>query len=319
MSTSQQTSTSTLPASTLPTSTATRPSGLPTIASYVPPTAADAPANKVSWPADPARAVLLVHDMQNHFVDVFPRGQEPLASVVPRIRQLREAATAAGIPVVFTCQPGDQDPAERALLTDFWGPGLSAAGGAPDVVAELAPTSEDTVLTKWRYSAFQRTPLRELMREWGRDQLLITGVYAHIGCQVTATEAFMDDVQAFLVADAVADFSRDDHASALSYAARRCARVLDTDQLLTELGDGSRESATETDTAGLDALRDRVAALLGEPAESIDYDDNLVDLGLDSIRLMSLVESTVAAGTTVSFAELSETPTVRSWHAVLQH
>ncbi|WP_277601733.1 phosphopantetheine-binding protein [Rhodococcus sp. X156] len=94
---------------------------------------------------------------------------------------------------------------------------------------------------------------------------------------------------------------------------------MDTDQLLTELGDGSRESATETDTAGLDALRDRVAALLGEPAESIDYDDNLVDLGLDSIRLMSLVESTVAAGTTVSFAELSETPTVRSWHAVLQH
>ena len=81
-------------------------------------------------------------------------------------------------------------------------------------------------MTKWRYSAFQRTNLRERLQAMGRDQLVITGIYTHIGCLTTAVEAFMQDVQPFLVADATADFSRAEHVAALHWAAGRCARVV---------------------------------------------------------------------------------------------
>ena len=106
------------------------------------------------------------------------------------------------------------------------------------ILDELAPEPGDEVLTKWRYSAFQRSNLAELLADAGRDQLLITGIYAHIGCMVTAVEAFMRDVQPFLVADATADFSRAHHEQAITWTAQRCGVVTSTDRVLDALGRG---------------------------------------------------------------------------------
>ena len=91
------------------------------------------------------------------------------------------------------------------------------------------------MLVKWRYSAFQRSTFAEQLAAQGRDQLLISGVYAHIGCQATAVEAFMRDIRPFLVADAVADFSRDRHLQACEYVAQRCGAVTTTADALAAL------------------------------------------------------------------------------------
>ncbi|MNJ60933.1 putative isochorismatase [compost metagenome] len=69
------------------------------------------------------------------------------------------------------------------------------------------------------------------MREAGRDQLIICGVYAHVGVLFTAVEAFTNDIQTFLVADAVSDFSEKYHRMALEYAAQRCAVVCTTEDV----------------------------------------------------------------------------------------
>lgn len=190
-------------------------------------------ADTVDWTVEPRRAVLLIHDMQEHFVGPFQRDGEPLRTVIPNIAALRAAARTAGVPVVYTAQPGDQDPEERALLTDFWGPGLKTAN--EEIIAELAPAADDVLLTKWRYSAFAKSDLAERMAAWDRDQLVIAGIYAHIGIMTTALDAFMRDVQPYVVRDAVADFSVEDHARALTYVSTRCGRVETTDRLLEAL------------------------------------------------------------------------------------
>ena len=207
--------------------------------------------NRVNWRVDPARAALLVHDMQRYFVRAFELERDgqhlPDAQIniaIANIRRLLDAAHAANIPVYYTAQPPRQNPADRRLLTDFWGDGLQDDENAR-ILDELAPTEADTVLTKWRYSAFVRSPLEEQLKDLGRDQLIIGGIYAHIGCLTTALEAFMRDIQPFMVADALADFTVEEHRMACEYASGRCARVLNTAEVLEHINAGALVTADE--------------------------------------------------------------------------
>ncbi|MFE0192435.1 isochorismatase family protein [Streptomyces sp. NPDC059008] len=208
---------------------------LPTIAPYPLPTADELPANRVAWTVDPARAVLLVHDLQHHFVDAFPAGEQPVTGMLDNAARLARECRRRGVPVVYSAQRGGQTPEERGLQLDFWGPGVADDPHALAMPEAIAPEPGDTVLTKWKYSAFVRTELEALLRDTGRDQLVIVGVYAHIGVLMSACDAWMRDIQAFVVADAVADFSRDDHDMALRWAAGRCAVVTTTDALFKEV------------------------------------------------------------------------------------
>ncbi|PRH78609.1 isochorismatase [Streptomyces solincola] len=204
---------------------------LPAISPYPMPRPGDLPANRVDWSVDPDRAVLLVHDLQNYFLSAFDREAEPVTALLGNVARLRKEAARLGVPVLYTAQPGGQSPEQRGLQQDFWGPGIPADEHAAAIADAVAPEPGDILLTKWKYSAFVRTDLLEMLREQGRDQLVITGIYAHIGVLMTACDAWMQDIQAFVVADAVADFSEREHRMALEWAAGRCAAVTRTDQV----------------------------------------------------------------------------------------
>jgi bifunctional isochorismate lyase/aryl carrier protein len=210
---------------------------LPEIGPYALPRAGELPEGRVGWRPERARTALLVHDMQRYFLA--PYTGAPVPEVTANIARLAAVAREQGVPVFYTAQPGRQDPADRGLLTEFWGEGIGAVidsdPRAADIVDALAPQEHDEVLVKWRYSAFQRSTFAERLAARGRDQLLITGVYAHIGLQATAVEAFMRDVQPFLVADAVADFSRERHDQTCAYVAQRCGVTTTTADALAAL------------------------------------------------------------------------------------
>jgi isochorismate hydrolase len=207
--------------------------GIPEIVPYAMPE--DLPANVARWTVDPSRAVLLVHDMQHFFLRPFG-GRAPAPQLVANTTRLRRTAAALGMPVAYTAQPGGMTREQRGLLKDFWGPGMTPSPEDCEVIAPIAPADGDWLLTKWRYSAFFNTELRARMWRAGRDQLVVCGVYAHVGVLMSAAEAFTYDIQPFLVADAVADFSEAEHRLALDYAAGRCAVVTTTDDVLAQIG-----------------------------------------------------------------------------------
>lgn len=207
--------------------------GLPKIAAYPQPSAAEIPPSRAAWRLERGRSALLIHDMQRYFLAPFEPGA--LEAPIANIARLAAHCRAQGAPIFYTAQTGDQDRRDRGLQADLWGPGMRAIPEHEAIVEALAPQESDFVLVKHRYSAFQRSNLENLMRARGRDQLLICGVYGHIGCMLTAAEAFQRDIEPFFVADGIGDFSRERHDSAVAYVADRCGVALSTAQALEAL------------------------------------------------------------------------------------
>lgn len=189
------------------------------------------PISQVTWEIDSLRCALLIHDMQQYFVGALPK--HPRNELVSNNRKLLQWAREREIPVIYTAQPGSMTPQQRGLLFDFWGAGMSATPKERSIIAELTPKEDEAQLTKWRYSAFYGSSLRDQLRQNVRDQLIITGIFASIGVQSTAIEAYTQDIQTFVPQDAVADFSERDHADAMAYLARTCACVTTTNEVIS--------------------------------------------------------------------------------------
>lgn len=67
----------------------------------------------------------------------------------------------------------------------------------------------------------------------------------------------------------------------------------------------------------LDRLVQDVADVLYTEPSDVSLEEDLLDQGLDSIRLMSLIEKWRAEGAKVTFVDLAERPTLRQWAELL--
>ena len=122
----------------------------------------------------------------------------------------------------------------------------------------------------------------------------------------------MRDIQAFLVADAVADFSREDHDMALALGGRHAARSSPPPTRVLQ-GASDRHGAELWRP-----IRADVADMLGEDPADIPVDENLVDYGLDSVRIMALIERWRRDhGVEATFVDLAEQPAIEAWAPLL--
>lgn len=263
-------------------------------------------ASRGPWTLERDRTALLVHDLQGYFLRAYDPGCHALRVAREHIADLLGLARRSAVPVVFTAQPGAQSADARGLLTAIWGPGIGAAAADTDIVADLRPEPGDRVLVKHRYSGFVGTDLGDWLAARGRDQLVVTGVYAHIGVLATATDALMRDIQPFVVGDAVADFSAADHVRALVQAASVGISVLGATAAAAALAPPSHAASA---TPWADWLAVRLGELLGDPGtgrrlvEQPELD--LFEGGLDSLRCFELIDDLAALGVEVDFGALT--------------
>ncbi len=165
---------------------------------------------------DGATAFVIV-DMLNDFVRPgAPLRVEGAEALIPIIARGRQAARQAGAKVVYLCDAHrPDDPEFRA-----WPPHAVRGSQGAQVVEELAPEAEDTVIPKRRFSGFFGTDLDLNLRERGLRRLLICGILTDICVYHTAADAAQLAYEVLVAKNAVAAATEEDHQFALKQMAR---------------------------------------------------------------------------------------------------
>jgi nicotinamidase-related amidase len=115
-----------------------------------------------------------------------------------------------------------------------------------EVPDPIAPKEGDLVLPKKRYGAFTGNGLAQLLRMWGIDTLVLTGVLTEICVLATAFDAFNQDYRVLVASDCVKGLDPRCEQAALTVIAREVGWVLPSEQvtnLLSSATDASRVPA----------------------------------------------------------------------------
>ncbi|MCL4454046.1 MAG: cysteine hydrolase [Deinococcus sp.] len=133
-----------------------------------------------------SETALIIVDMQNDFAH--ERGSlfvPDAPKTIPAIRKLLDAARSAGVRAVFTqdWHPGD-DPEFK-----IWPVHVVHGTWGAEIVDELKPRENETVLRKARYDGFYGTQLGHLLHLWGIKNVVVVGTVANICVLHTAGSA----------------------------------------------------------------------------------------------------------------------------------
>jgi len=162
-----------------------------------------------------SEVALLLIDVVNHFN--FPGGKQLLqnaSAILPRLRNLKKRARKAGIPIIYV---NDHFGRWRSSFPQVLGHCLKRGGKVRSFVEAIAPNSQDYIVLKPRHSAFYQTPLPLLLDYLGIKRLILTGLATNSCILVTASDAYMREIQIAVPADCCAARTEEEHAAALGH------------------------------------------------------------------------------------------------------
>ena len=165
---------------------------------------------------DPSSTAVIVVDMQNDFVSEGGALHVPdAAPTIPAIQALLTHAREAGMEVAYSQDThGEGDPE-----WEIWPEHAREGTWGWEIVDDLAPREQETVIRKVRYDAFYGTHLDHFLRLWGTRTLVVCGTVANICVHYTAASAALRWYDVVIPRDAVSALDPFDLESSLRQTA----------------------------------------------------------------------------------------------------
>jgi nicotinamidase-related amidase len=197
-----------------------------------------------AFPLQPEKCALLVIDMQDEFVRPgwTPYWVPEATRQVPAICGLIEACRELRIPVIYTVfsrTHGYLDrPASGSVMPNRF-PELDADSSAWFVEGRiweaLAPRPGELVVHKPSYGAFYDTPLETILRNLGRDTVLICGTLTNYCCGASARQAYERGFKVVFGSDVTATDDPEMQEAELMVLRKGFARVLSAAEIVRQL------------------------------------------------------------------------------------
>lgn len=190
----------------------------------------------------PAKCALLVIDMQEEFVRPgwSPCWVPEATRQVPRIKSLIDGCRAHDIPVIYTVFSATNFRKDRPLS------GATMPNRYPQIDTtpyddggrvwhEIAPRADEIVIHKPSYGAFYDTPLETILKNLGRDTVIICGTLTNYCCGTTARQAYERSFKVVFGSDITATDDPTMQEPELMVLRKGFARVLSAMEILTEI------------------------------------------------------------------------------------
>jgi nicotinamidase-related amidase len=145
------------------------------------------------------KCVLLVIDMQDEFVKphLTPYWVPEATKQVPKIKEVIEFCRKEKIPVIYTVFSRTNNYLDRPKTGSFMPNRYNHLEfdwldffHTGKVYDELLPEKDDLIIHKPSYGAFYDTPLETILKNLGKDTVIICGTLTNFCCGTTARQAY---------------------------------------------------------------------------------------------------------------------------------
>ena len=192
----------------------------------------------------PEKCALLVIDMQEEFVKPgwSPYWVPEATRQVPKIKGLIAHCRAKGIPVIFTVFSRIHACLDRPVSGSFMPnryPHVEGKCAAYFVEGrvwhQLKPRSDEIVIHKPSYGAFFDTSLETILKNLGRDTVVICGTLTNYCCGMTARQAYERSFKVVFGSDVTSTDDPDLQGPELMVLRKGFAKVLSSAEIIEHL------------------------------------------------------------------------------------
>ena len=192
-----------------------------------------------------AKPALLVIDLINAFTDPATDLGTDVSGVLDRTADLLEAFREAGLPRYFTTVAFEEPYGDAGRFIEKV-PALRElrlGSDAVEVDDRVAPVGDERVILKKYASAFFGTDLETELTTHRVDTLVLAGVTTSGCVRATAVDSLQHGYRTVVPADAVGDRAEGPHRANLFDIDAKYGDVVETDDVLAEVGSGTPADA----------------------------------------------------------------------------
>lgn len=195
---------------------------------------------KAQFPIDLNKCALLVIDMQDEFVK-----PEWTSSWIPeatrqvgKIKKVIDFCRKKKVPVIYTVFSNTHHFLDRPVSGQHMPNRFPELGGDEGwfsegkVWHELTPQPDEVIIHKPSYGAFYDTPLDTILRQMGKDTVIICGTLTNCCCGTTARQAYERSYQVIFGSDITSTYDLQMQEAELNILRFAFARIMTADEIM---------------------------------------------------------------------------------------